>query len=91
MLKFTDVKLEKISNIDVNLFLESGIRGGISYISKRYNKSNENTEILYLDANNLFGWAMSCNYLPHSSFKFLSEKEIDSFNLHSIPENSLIG
>ena len=36
ILKVTGIKLEKIHNIDVHLFLEKGIRGGISYISKSY-------------------------------------------------------
>ena len=36
MLKMTDVKLEKISDIDKYLFIEKGLRGGISYIAKRY-------------------------------------------------------
>ena len=35
MLKMTDVKLEKISDIDKYLFIEKGSRGAISYISKR--------------------------------------------------------
>ena len=41
MLKMTVVKLEKISGTDVHLFLEKGMRGGISYISKRYSKSSK--------------------------------------------------
>ena len=40
MLKMTGVKLEKISNVDMYLFIEKGLRGGISYISKRYPKAN---------------------------------------------------
>ena len=40
MLKMTGVKLEKISDIDNYLFIEKGLRGGISYISKRYAKAN---------------------------------------------------
>ena len=40
MLKMTDIKLEKISDIDVHLFIEKGLRGGISYIAKRYSKTN---------------------------------------------------
>ena len=40
MLKMTGVKLEKISNIDMYLFIEKGLRGGISYIAKRYAKAN---------------------------------------------------
>ena len=40
MLKMTGVKLEKISGIDKYLFVENGLRGGISYIPKRYAKPN---------------------------------------------------
>ena len=39
----------------MNMFLERGIRGGISYIDKRYNEASENVNILYLDMNNLYG------------------------------------
>ena len=40
MLKMTGVELELISDIDMYLFGEKGMRGGISYIAKRYNKVN---------------------------------------------------
>ena len=40
MLKMTGVKLEKISSIDMYLFIEKGLRGGIYYIAKRYAKAN---------------------------------------------------
>ena len=40
MLKMTGVKLEKISNIDMYLFIEKELKGGISYIAKRYAKGN---------------------------------------------------
>ena len=66
------------------------MRSGVSYISKRYSKSDKNTEIMYWDVNNLYGWAMIQD-LPHSSFKFLPKEEANNFNLDSIPENSLIG
>ena len=42
----------------MHLFIEKRMRGGISYISKRYIKSNQNKTIMYWDANNLYGWAM---------------------------------
>ena len=45
---------------------------------------------MYWDANNLYGWAM-IQPLPVSDIKYLSEKEINIFNLHSIDENSSIG
>ena len=41
MLKTTDIKLEKISDIDQYLFIEKGTRGGISYIAKGYAKANK--------------------------------------------------
>ena len=70
MLKMADIKLEKIYDIDQYLFIEKGIRGGISYIAKRYAKANneymcgydsnkQSTFITYLDKNNLYSWAMS--------------------------------
>ena len=40
MLKMTKVELEKISDADIHLFIEKGMRGGISYINKRYSKAN---------------------------------------------------
>ena len=88
MLKMTGVKLEKISNIDVHLFIEKEMRGGASYICKRYSKSSNDKTIIYLDMNNLYGTVMSLNYLP---FKFLSKEEIKVINLDCISENSLIG
>ena len=89
MLKMTGIQLEKINNIDMHLFLEKGMRGGISYTSKKYSKSDDNTKIMYWDANNLYGWAMIQD-LPYCGFKFLSQKEIDEFSLN-VSENSPIG
>ena len=66
------------------LFLEKGMKGGISYISKRYSKNTGNSknsddiEIMHWDANNLYGWAMGCNYLPYGGFKWLNKEKINS-------------
>ena len=40
MLKMTGIKLKLISDIDMHLFIEKGMRGGISYIAKKYSKAN---------------------------------------------------
>ena len=101
MSKMTGVELEVISDIDMHLFIEKGMRGGISYIAKRHSKaknkhikSSDSTEesvyIIYLNAKNLYGWAI-IQYLPYSGFEWLSKKEIDKFDLNSIKENSSIG
>ena len=94
MLKMTDVKLEKVSDIGKYLFTKKGLRGGISFIAKRYAKANNkymndydpkkpSTFISYLDMNNLYGWAMS-EYLPYEGFKWL--KNVDEFDGTSINE-----
>ena len=99
MLKMTGVKLKQISDIGMYLFIEKGLRGGISYIAKRYAKANNkyindydpkkpSTFISYLDMNNLYGWAMS-EYLPCGRFKWL--KNIDKFDIMSINDKSSIG
>ena len=88
MLKITGIELELISDIEMHLFIEKGMRGGISYIAKSYSKANNkymqsydankpSEFITYLDANNLYGWAMS-QYLPYSGLKWLSQKEMSS-------------
>ena len=94
----TAVRLEKIVDIDMYLFIEKGLRGGISYIAKRYSKANDkymknydpkkpSKFITYLDMNNLYGWAMS-SYLPYGGFKWL--KNVDGFDVNSISEKSSI-
>ena len=99
MLKMADIKLEKRSDIDKYLFIEKGLRGGISYIAKRYAKANNkylndydskkpSTFISYLDMNNLYGWAIG-EYLPCGRFKWL--KNIDKFDIMPISEKSPIG
>ena len=101
MPKMTKIELYLFSDIDMDLFIEKGIRGGVSYIGKRHSKANnkymecydssKNSKyITYLAANNLYGWAMS-QYLPYAGFKWLNEKEISDFPLNSISENSSIG
>ena len=66
MLKMTGIELDLISDIDMHLFIEKEMRGGISYIAKRYSKasnkymkcydsSKRSIYITYLDANNLYG------------------------------------
>ena len=89
MLKMTNVELEKIPDIEKYLFIEKGLKRGISYIDKRYAKANnkymndydpqkKSTFISYLDMNNLYCWEMS-EYLPYKEFNWL--KAIDEFDV----------
>lgn len=100
-LKMTDVKLELITDIDLHLFIEAGIRGGVSTITRRFAKSNIPGEaeydpeqppehLIYWDANNLYGWAMS-QYLPICGFHWLDCDEINSFDVNRIGDTDDVG
>ena len=54
-----------------------------------YDNTKENTFIMYFDANNLYGWVMT-QCLPYGSFKWMTKKEINDFNLGLIGENGYI-
>ena len=81
-LKMTGVELELLTDPDMLLMIEKGVRGGVSMISKRHGKANNkymgeecdpsqpSKYITYLDANNLYGWAMS-KPLPTGNFKWM--------------------
>ena len=82
-LKKTDVKLELLTNVDILLMVEKGIRGGICHAMHRYTKANnkymkdynkdeEESFLEYLDANNLYGWAMS-EPLPVDGFDWIKD------------------
>ena len=84
-------KLELMTDIDMFQFIEKGMHNRVSYIANRYGKANNeymkeydekvpSKYIMYLDANNLYGWAMS-QYLPTGNFKWMSDKEISKIDL----------
>ena len=85
-LKITKIKLELLEDYDMLMMVEKGIRGGVSMISTRYGKANNpymnnydpdqpTKYISYLDANNLYGWAMS-KHLPTHGFKWMKREEL---------------
>ena len=96
-LKKTGVKLDLLSDPDMLLMFEKGIRGGLTQAVHRYAKANnkymydnydptkESIYLQYLDANNLYGWAM-IKKLPTGNFRWLSESEIEEFTQEKIPE-----
>ena len=99
MLKMIKINLDLISDIEIQLFIGKGMRGRISYIAHRYAKANNkymknynekegSSYIMYLDANNLYGWAMS-QKLPSGNFHWIPCHEYT--NLDSYDENSAKG
>ncbi|XP_025016199.1 uncharacterized protein LOC107360164 [Tetranychus urticae] len=86
-LKFTGMKLDLLTDIDMILMIENAIRGGISCVMSRYAKANNefteeyNSEeptsfIAYLDVNNLYGYALS-DILPCRNFAWVPQNMVD--------------
>ena len=82
-LKKTNVELELLTDYDMLLMVEEGIRGGICHAVQRYahannkymndyDKKNKSSYIQYLDANNLYGKAMT-EKLPVKGFKWVND------------------
>ena len=98
MPKITKTNIELIPDPDMYIFLEKATRGGISYFSNRYSKANnkyikyydpkqEPRHIIYLDANNLYGYTMY-KFLPTNKLKRIDPKE---FGLNKYTSNSSKG
>ncbi|XP_071650745.1 uncharacterized protein [Temnothorax longispinosus] len=99
MLRYTGVRFELLTDIDMVLFVERGIRGGLSQCSLRYARSNNRhvptydssqptTYLMYYDVNNLYGWAMSKS-LPYANFQWLDDPE--NFEVTTVPADSDVG
>ncbi|KAJ4449216.1 hypothetical protein ANN_00613 [Periplaneta americana] len=101
MLKLTGVELQLITDMTMLLLFEQGIRGGICQCvtrhavandpkSETFDNSKSPSAIYYVDANNLYGFAMS-QKLPYGGFEWLSDEEINNFDLQAINDDSEIG
>ena len=89
-LKKTNIELELVTDYDMLLMIEEGIRGGICHSIHRYAKANnkymknynnneQSSYIQYLDVNNLYGWEMS-KKVPVNSFRWLDSDKINKIN-----------
>ena len=89
-LKKTKLELELLTDIDMLLMVEKGTRGGICQAIHRYAKANNkymknygkniiSSHLMYLDANNLYGWAVS-QKLPLNGFKWVEKSRLSRFD-----------
>ena len=82
LLKTTKVQLELLTDINMHLFVEKGLRGGVCTVSERFAKANNpqcseydstkpNSWLMYVDSNNLYGWA-TMQLLPVGGFQWVN-------------------
>ena len=100
-LKKNNIELELLTDYDMLLMVEKGIRGGICHSIQRYAKTNnkyiksynnneESCYIQYLDANNLYGWAIS-KKLPVNGFKWLDNDVVNEEFIKNYDKNDIKG
>ena len=94
----SNVDIQLITDENMYNFIENSIRGSISMISTRYAQANNPSfpssyvnklprqDLICLDANNLYGWAMS-QFLPTHGFRFLSQDEITALRLEDLSDD----
>ena len=92
------VDLRLITDNDMCNFVENSIRGGISMISTHHAQANNPSfpdtydanlprqNLIYLDANNLYGWTMSMSLTTHG-FRFLQREEISALILQDLSDD----
>lgn len=101
MLLKTKVKLELIEDLDMIRMIQRGIRGGICLCSTRYasannkylsnyNPSDPDNYLLYVDCNNLYGFAL-CSYLPHSDFELIENPMFQVSDILCLQDDSNVG
>ncbi|XP_063913294.1 uncharacterized protein LOC135129955 [Zophobas morio] len=97
-LKMTQIKLRLFTDIDMTLFIEKALRGGISQSICRYSKANnkycssydpnlDTKYLIYWDVCNLYGWAQ-CQSLPYDHFRWLDNFEIESLDINTCYANT---
>ena len=98
LFRYTGIRIELITDPTMFLMVEKGIRGGLSVVSHKYAKANNEflpdynpeealSHCVYLDANNLYGWAMS-QKMPYQNLQWLTSDELTDFDYSQVSDDS---
>ena len=81
-LKLCNIELELFTDYNMYTFCEGGIRGGMTFVNKHHVQADEDTFLMYVDVNNLYGWALS-QALPYGGHRWI----LDEHELKDIINN----
>jgi len=84
-LKSMNHSLELIQDPNMFHYFESGIRGGMTFVNKHYTRKTATDDMLYIDVNNLYSWALS-QLLPCRDFKWISDENMLNKLIMEIPQ-----
>ena len=89
-IKMLKHNVELIQDDEMYRFFEGGIRGGITFINRHHAKTTLKEALLYVDINNLYGWALS-QKLPYSKFEWVDDIEEIRKIIQLVKDNHLDG
>ena len=100
-LLFSQVSMDLFTRLNHYLFVTRGIRGGLSMVSKRYARANnkymsdfdpsqKSSFIIYIDANNLYGWSMT-KPIPQKRLRFMKSSELTEEFLMQLTDDGPVG
>ena len=67
--------IDLLQDVEMYQYFEAGIRGGMTFVNKHHVQSDETTQLLYIDINNLYGWALS-QKLPCNDFQWVLDESV---------------
>ena len=77
--------LDLLDELEMYEFFEGGLRGGMTFVNQHLAQKTEDRQLLYIDVNNLYGWALSQN-LPYRNFEWVTDQSTLQDIVNNLPD-----